>query len=69
MFYLAWWEDLAVFVDNKKIIFSLSKNIDEQINQLKLLIRKMPDKYNLAKNIDVWNLNNWAYLDVYKNFK
>ena len=66
IFYLAWWEDLLVFVKSKKIIFSLSKGIDEQINQLKLLIRKMPDKYNLAKNIDIWNLDNWVYLDVYK---
>jgi len=66
IFYLAGWEDLAVFVNDKKIIFSLSKNIDEQITQLKLLIRKMPDKYNLAKNIDVWNLDNGIYLDIYK---
>ena len=66
VFYLAWWEDLLVFVDDKKIIFSLSKDIDEQISQLKLLVRKMPDKYNLAKNIDVWNLNDGVYLDVYK---
>jgi hypothetical protein len=66
IFYLAWWENLAVFVDNKKIIFSLSKDIDKQITQLNLLVRKMPDKYNLAKNIDVWNLDNGIYLDVYK---
>ena len=65
IFYLAWWEDLLVFISNKKIIFSLSKGIDEQISQLKLLIRKMPDKYNLAKNIDVWNLDKGIFLDVY----
>ena len=69
IFYLAWWEDLLVFTDGKKIMFSLSKSIDEQINQLKLLIRKMPDKYNSAKNIDVWNLDHGVYLDVYNNFK
>jgi len=65
IFYLAWWEDLAIFVDNKKIIFSLSKDIDKQISQLKLLIKKMPDKYNLANNIDVGNLDEGIYLDVY----
>jgi len=65
IFYLAWWWNFAVFVDNKKIIFSLSKDIDKQISQLKLLIKKMPGKYNLAKNIDVGNLDEWIYLDVY----
>jgi len=67
MYYIAWWENLKLKIKDKNIYFSLSNDIEKQLNKLKLIKTKVFDKYNNAKNIDLWNLNNWVFLDWYKN--
>ena len=67
IYYIAWWENLKLKIKDKNIYFSLSSDIEKQLNKLNLIKTKLIDKYNNAKNIDLWNLNEWVFLDWYKN--
>ena len=63
IYYLAWWEYLKVFYNNKAYLFSLSKDIKLQFKQLNLLKIKLPDKLKNSKEIDLWSLKEWVFLD------
>ena len=59
LFYIVWWENIKLVLNNKTIYFSFDKDIEKQINQLKLVENFITKD---IKTIDVWNLNNWVYL-------
>jgi len=69
LIYLAWWENIKVITKDKIYLFSLQKNIDKQLEQLKTVIISKPKLYNQANIIDIWNLDEWIYLQIKKKWK
>ncbi len=69
LIYLAWWENIKVITKDKIYLFSLQKNIDKQLEQLKIVIINKPKFYNQASIIDVWNLDDWVYLQINNKWK
>jgi len=62
LYYLAWWESIKVETKQKIYFFSLTKDIQKQINQLNMIKQQIPWKFKEAKVIDLWNLDYWIYL-------
>jgi len=62
LYYLAWWESIKVDIKQKIYFFSLTKDIQKQINQLNIVKQQLPSEFEKAKVIDLWNLDYWIYL-------
>jgi len=62
IYYLAWWESIKVETKDKIYFFSLTKDIEKQINHIKIVKNKLLWEFEKAKIIDVWNLEEWIYL-------
>ncbi len=62
IYYLAGWESIKIESDNKIYFFSLEKDIDKQILQLKIAKQQVPEKIENARTIDLWNLKTWIYI-------
>lgn len=62
LYYLAWWENIKVQLENQVIFLSLNKDIDKQINQYLKIKEKLNNNVQETKIIDLWNLDEWVYL-------
>ena len=62
LYYIAWWDSIKVETKQKIYFFSLTKDIQKQINQLNIVKQQLPSEFTKAKVIDLWNLDYWIYL-------
>lgn len=69
LYFLAWWESIKVETEDKIYFFSLTKDIQKQINQLNIAKQQVPSKVQKAQIIDLWNLETWIYLKENKIWK